>query len=157
MYSDENRRKITWYRSRLDRETLKSLNQRSDWKGWLEVLGHLSLVVLTGTAAVYAQGRFPLGVLFLILFFHGTFYAFLGNGSHELSHNSVLTAPKDKSLGFLIDLLADISISMLFSCFDGTCPDNRGPTISPQAFYVSVCPMATFLRFIAALRSLSCV
>ena len=89
MYHNENQRKITWYRSRLDRETLKSLNQRSDWKGWLEVLGHLGLVVLTGTAAVYAEGRFPLGVLFVILFFHGTFYAFLGNGSHELSHNSV--------------------------------------------------------------------
>lgn len=60
MYHNGKQRKITWYRSRLDRETLKSLNQRSDWKGWLEVVGHLGLVVLTGTAAVYAEGRFPL-------------------------------------------------------------------------------------------------
>ena len=89
MQGDENKRKITWYRSRLDRETLKALNQRSDWKGMLEVLGHLGLIGLTGAAAWYAQGRLPLPVLLLILFFHGTFYAFLGNGGHELSHNSV--------------------------------------------------------------------
>ena len=66
-----------------------ALNQRSDWKALLEVLGHLGLIVLTGSAAWYAQGRLPLPLLLLILFFHGTFYVFLGNGAHELSHNSV--------------------------------------------------------------------
>ena len=33
---------------------------------------------------------------------------------------SKLTAPNVETLGFLIDLLVDISISMLFSCFAET-------------------------------------
>ncbi|MBE0696855.1 MAG: fatty acid desaturase, partial [Anaerolineaceae bacterium] len=43
--------KITWYRSPLNRETLAALNKRSDWKGLLQTLGHLGLLVLTGAAA----------------------------------------------------------------------------------------------------------
>ena len=89
MQSDANQRKITWYRSRLDREVLRSLNQRSDWKGMLQTLGHLGLLTLTGTGAFYAAGRLPLPVLLLILFLHGTVHAFLLNGFHELCHNSV--------------------------------------------------------------------
>ena len=89
MQSDANQRKITWYRSRLDREVLRSLNQRSDWKGMLQTLGHLGLLALTGTGAFYAAGRLPLPVLLLILFLHGTVHAFLLNGFHELCHNSV--------------------------------------------------------------------
>ena len=89
MQSDANQRKITWYRSRLDREVLRSLNQRSDWKGMLQTLGHLGLLTLTGTGAFYAAARLPLPVLFLILFLHGTVHAFLLNGFHELCHNSV--------------------------------------------------------------------
>ena len=89
MQSDANQRKITWYRSRLDREVLRSLNQRSDWKGMLQTLGHLGLLALTGTGVFYAAGRLPLPVLLLILFLHGTVHAFLLNGFHELCHNSV--------------------------------------------------------------------
>ena len=89
MQSDANQRKITWYRSRIDREVLRSLNQRSDWKGMLQTLGHLGLLALTGTGAFYAAGRLPLPVLLLILFLHGTVHAFLLNGFHELCHNSV--------------------------------------------------------------------
>ena len=89
MQSDANQRKITWYRSRIDREVLRSLNQRSDWKGMLQTLGHLGLLTLTGTGAFYAAGRLPLPVLLLILFLHGTVHAFLLNGFHELCHNSV--------------------------------------------------------------------
>ena len=89
MQSDANQRKITWYRSRLDREVLRSLNQRSDWKGMLQTFGHLGLLALTGTGAFYAAGRLPLPVLLLILFLHGTVHAFLLNGFHELCHNSV--------------------------------------------------------------------
>ena len=56
---------------------------------------------------------------------------------------------------------------MLFSCFDETShvlrvwsyylstPINRDPC--GQAFYVSVCPMATFLRFIAASKGYLCL
>ena len=58
-------RRIVWYRSPVDREVLASLNQRSDWKGLIQTLGHLGLLALTGAAAFYAAGRFPLAVLLL--------------------------------------------------------------------------------------------
>jgi fatty acid desaturase len=82
-------RRIAWYRSPVDREVLAALNQRSDWKGLVQTVGHLGLLALTGAAAFYAAGRFPLAVLLLILFLHGTFWAFLLNGFHELCHKTV--------------------------------------------------------------------
>jgi fatty acid desaturase len=81
--------KINWYRTPLDRATLAALNQRSDWLGLLQTLGHLGLLVLTGSAAWYAAEHLSLVSLLLILFLHGTFYAFLLNGFHELCHSTV--------------------------------------------------------------------
>ena len=89
MYGEHVKQKIHWHRSPIDRATLAALNQRSDWKGLLQTMGHLGLLTLTGAAAWYAAGRFPAWVLLLILFLHGTFYAFLLNGFHELCHSSV--------------------------------------------------------------------
>ena len=89
MVSDQLKQKITWYRSPVDRETLAALNQRSDWLGLLQTLGHLGLLVLTGAAAWYAALSLPVWALLLILFLHGTFYQFLLNGFHELCHSSV--------------------------------------------------------------------
>jgi fatty acid desaturase len=92
------KQKITWYRSPIDRKTLAALNQRSDWLGLLQTLGHLGLLALTGAAAWYAAGRLPVWVLLFILFVHGTFYAFLLNGFHELCHSTVF---KTKSLNLI--------------------------------------------------------
>jgi fatty acid desaturase len=95
MLDNRTQQKIHWYRSPVDRETLNALNQRSDWKGLRQTLGHLGLLVLTGAAAWYAAGNLPWPVLLLILFVHGTFYAFLLNGFHELCHSTVF---KSKTL-----------------------------------------------------------
>jgi fatty acid desaturase len=81
--------KIAWYRSPVNREILATLNQRSDWKGFLQTAGHLGLLLLSGGAAWYAVGRFPLVVVLLLLFLHGTFFAFLLNAFHEICHKSV--------------------------------------------------------------------
>ena len=89
MNNEVDRRQINWYRPQIDREVFRSLNQRSDWKGMLQTLGHLGLLTLTGTCAFYAAAHLPLPVLLLILFLHGTMWAFLLNGFHELVHNSV--------------------------------------------------------------------
>jgi len=80
---------IAWYRSPVKRETLDALNQRSDWKGLLQTLGHLGLLALTGALAFYAAGRLPFYVVLFFLFWHGTFYAFLLNGFHEFCHKTV--------------------------------------------------------------------
>jgi fatty acid desaturase len=89
MLGDQKMQKIHWYRSPVDRETLNVLNQRSDWKGLLQTLGHLGLLVLTGAAAWFAAERLGWPALLLVLFIHGTFYAFLLNGFHELCHSTV--------------------------------------------------------------------
>ena len=58
-------------------------------RGFAQTLGHLGLLALTGTAAWYVWKKLPWPFLIPILFLHGTFYAFLSNGFHELVHRSV--------------------------------------------------------------------
>jgi fatty acid desaturase len=82
-------RKIDWYRSPVDSKTLAALNQRSNWKGFAQTIGHLGLLVLSGAIAWYAFGRLPLLVFLLLAFIHGTFWAFLLNAFHEFCHKSV--------------------------------------------------------------------
>ncbi len=89
MDGELSKQKITWYRSPIDRKTLAALNQRSDFLGMLQTLGHLGLIALTGAAAWYSVGRAPFWVTLLIIFAYGTFYNFLLNGFHELCHSTV--------------------------------------------------------------------
>jgi fatty acid desaturase len=89
MVGEQKMQKIHWYRSPVDRETLAALNQRSDTKGLLQTLGHLGLLMVTGAIAFYAVAQQAWLWLILILFLHGTLYAFLLNGFHELCHSSV--------------------------------------------------------------------
>jgi fatty acid desaturase len=80
---------IKWYRTPLEKETLRRLTGRSDISGFLQVLPHLALVVLSGAAAFYAAARLPLWTLLVILFVHGSLWAYLANGFHELTHGTV--------------------------------------------------------------------
>ena len=85
--TNRDSRRISWYRVPLERETLKELHERSDWKGLAQAGGFLALLGVTGTAAWLASDRI---LLFLpLLFLHGTFWAFLGPGRHELVHNTM--------------------------------------------------------------------
>ena len=109
MATEQSKRKIVWYKSPLSRDALAALNERSDWKGLLQTLGHLGLLGLTGAAAWYAAGRLPLAIFLLILFVHGTFYAFLLNAFHELCHQTVF---KSKTLNTLfLQLISFLSLS----------------------------------------------
>ena len=87
MKPDITTRTIDWYRTPLDREVLRSLHQRSDARGLLQIVGHLSLVTLTAALAWHVQDRWWL--LLPALFLHGTVYIFLLNATHELSHGTV--------------------------------------------------------------------
>ena len=51
MDPEPTKRRIAWYKSPIGRDELAALNQRSDWKGLLQTLGHLGLLALTGAAA----------------------------------------------------------------------------------------------------------
>jgi len=84
-----NKQRIQWYRSPISADDLARLNQRSDVKGWVQSLGHLAILATTGGVAWLAVGRFPLIVVLALLFLHGSVYAFLVNGFHELCHKTV--------------------------------------------------------------------
>lgn len=100
-------RKISWYRSPVPREVLAELNQRSDTLGLLQTLGHLGLLALSGWAAWAAAANGRWWLFALLLFIHGTFFAFLLNGFHELCHKTVF---RSKSLNvFFLYLISFFS------------------------------------------------
>jgi fatty acid desaturase len=90
--------RIDWYRSPIDRKTLSLLNQRSDWQGFAQTIGHLGLLMGTGASAWLASKYLPLWALLVILFIHGTFFAFLLNAFHEFCHKTVF---KTKALNIV--------------------------------------------------------
>lgn len=98
MGEEKVKQKIHWYRSPIKRELLADLNRRSDWLGLLQTLGHLGLLALTGGAAWYAAERSLWLLMSLLLFAHGTFYAFLLNGFHELCHSTVFRSKRLNSI-----------------------------------------------------------
>ncbi len=81
--------RIKWYRSPLPAADLARLNQRSDAKGLAQSVGFLALLVCSGGIAWLAVERaHPLLALALV-YLHGSLYAFLVNGFHELCHKTV--------------------------------------------------------------------
>lgn len=81
--------RVRWYRTPLGKETLASLNAKSDLKGFAQSLGHLGLLATTGGLALYGAGHWSWWIVAAILFLHGTMYAFMINAVHELDHRSV--------------------------------------------------------------------
>ncbi len=81
--------RVMWYRTPLSRQTLANLNTKSDTRGLLQTLGHLGLLVMTGSVAFYAVGRWPWWTTALMVFLHGTVASFAINAVHELVHKSV--------------------------------------------------------------------
>lgn len=82
-------RKVSWYRSPVSRENMAKLNEKSDFKGFLQTGGYLGLLILTATSACLSVGRLPWPVVMALFFFHGMCHHFLINGFHELVHDSV--------------------------------------------------------------------
>jgi fatty acid desaturase len=79
---------IRWYRPRIAKEDLARLNQRSDFKGFVQCLGYLATLFIPGCLFVWACFNSPwLAVPFL--FAEGICAAFLINAFHELVHDSV--------------------------------------------------------------------
>ena len=84
-----NPRPISWYRTPLDTQTFKSLHQKSDFLGLLQTLGYLSVLAVPGALAMYGLGRWPIGVVLLLVFVYGTIASFMPNAVHELGHGTV--------------------------------------------------------------------
>ena len=86
--------RIAWYRTPLDKETMRALNAKSDWKGYRQTLGHLGLMALTAAATLWAASQSVWWLTALALFCHGTVSAFMINAVHELDHKSVFKTQK---------------------------------------------------------------
>ncbi len=86
--------RVHWYRPRVSREDMKSLNQKSDLLGFAQTLGFLGLLTFTGSLACLSplflpDAWFKWPVVVLLFLLHGTCWQFLINGFHELVHDSV--------------------------------------------------------------------
>ena len=134
---------IAWHRTPLDRDTLRAMNERSDWKGALQTLGYLGLLALSGTASWIAFKRAPLWVFLPILFMHGTFYAFLTNGFHELCHRTVF---KTKILNELFLRVVSFLGWSNFVKFWTSHTEHHKFTLHPPADMEVVLPMQLSLK-----------
>lgn len=81
--------RVDWYRTPLDKKVLAELNQKSDWKGLAQALGHAGLICATGLSVFYAALNLPWWTVFFALLAHGTVASFAINAVHELGHKSV--------------------------------------------------------------------
>ena len=85
----QEKQRIAWHRTKIDRQLLADLNQRSDFWGALQTLGYLATLVATGGLAWWSTVHAPWYGSLAAFFLHGTCYAFIINGFHELVHSSV--------------------------------------------------------------------
>ena len=83
------KRRINWYRSPIAAADLARLNQRSDWRGMVQTLAFLAVLVCSGGLAWYAVGRAHWLVVIALIYLHGALHAFMVNGFHELCHKTV--------------------------------------------------------------------
>ena len=80
---------IKWYRTKLPKEELAALNQRSDVRGLVQSLGYLGVLVATGVVTFYFWSAGQWWWCAFGLFLHGTVASFYINAVHELVHGTV--------------------------------------------------------------------
>ena len=83
--------RIPWIRLKVEPEILKTLNQRSDFKGFRQVFIQLFVTIALGILSYKAFKTQPLYVSIPIFYLYGTVYSFsyYSGALHELSHNTV--------------------------------------------------------------------
>jgi fatty acid desaturase len=86
---NEKTQSINWYRTPLEPAVLKALYRRSDAKGFAQTLGYLGTLMATGSLCYYSATHWPWWYTAILLFLHGTCYAFQINAVHELGHGTV--------------------------------------------------------------------
>lgn len=81
---------IQWYRTKLEGGLLDELQQRSDWKGFLQAGGFVAVLLGTAAAALVSWARhWPWWITASLVFLYGMEANFCINGVHELGHNTV--------------------------------------------------------------------
>ena len=80
---------VSWYRTPLDPKILRQLHERRDLDGWIQTLGYLGVLVLTGSLVAWSWRHWPWPVTAALVFLHGMGFAFQINAVHELGHGTV--------------------------------------------------------------------
>ena len=83
------KQQIRWYRTPIAAADLARLNQRSDRRGLFQAVGHLLLLACSGGIAWHAAYHAHPLVALALVYLHGSLWAFLVNGFHELCHKTV--------------------------------------------------------------------
>jgi len=88
---------VDWYRTPLDREVLKELTRRSDFRGLLQVCGFLAMFLATTAGAFMLYRMHAWVAMAAACYVHGMLFRFLSQAAavHELSHG---TAFRTRSL-----------------------------------------------------------
>lgn len=94
-FTDTN--SIDWYRTPIDPALLAELNQRSNFRGWVQTLAHLGFFFTTAALAYFVSTLitaqtwyWSAPLLIVCLFIHGTMGPFMGLiAIHELQHRTV--------------------------------------------------------------------
>lgn len=87
--SEPRAKLIPWYRTPIDPATMKQLYTRSDAMGLAQSAGYLGLLIITAGAVLYSWKHWPWWATVLLLFLHGTCFAFQINAVHEIGHETV--------------------------------------------------------------------
>lgn len=85
---------IKWHRIKLQNASIRELSKSSDLKGFCQAAGHLVLLLITGSLAWYSSLYWSIWATLGIVFCHGTIFAFLLAGFHELVHGTVFKSKK---------------------------------------------------------------
>ena len=100
--------KVKWYRTKIDRSTMKAISERSDLQGWFQAGGHVGLYLLTGITTFYFWSQQLWIPMLIALWFHGVVASFfVGIAPHELGHGSVFKTKRlNKFFLYLTSALA---------------------------------------------------
>lgn len=83
--------KKMYYRTKIDKKTLKALHVKNEFQAWIRCLGHIGMVAGAGFSFVFFVDRGNFLVAGISLIVYGITFSFLSwvGASHELQHNSV--------------------------------------------------------------------
>jgi fatty acid desaturase len=82
--------RINWYRSPVEKETMKRLMERRDGRAFAQILPQLALTAATGVGAYWAWDHLAWPLVLLAVYLHGTVWSFVGlsGAGHELCHGT---------------------------------------------------------------------
>jgi len=134
---------IDWYRTPLEKADFRRLHERSDFLGGCQTFGYLAVLVLTGALAWYSAGHFAWYATVLLVFLHGTVFAFQINAVHELGHGCVF---KTRALNWFFERVFAFLGWINFEFFDVSHARHHRYTLHAPDDLENVLPIKIVVR-----------